>query len=42
MSTTGPLDVEYTVPIAGDLFVSTARSAAILFINIAVERLYKE
>ena len=41
-SVTGPLDVGYTVAIEGAFFVYIALSAALVFINIAVERLYKE
>jgi hypothetical protein len=41
-SVTGPLDVGYTVAIEGVFFVYVALSAALVFINIAVERLYKE
>ena len=41
-SVTGPLDVGYTVAIEGVFFVYIALSAALVFINIAVERLYKE
>jgi len=40
-SVTGPLDVGYTVAIEGVYFVYVALSAALVFINIAVERLYK-
>ena len=39
---TGPLDVGYTVAIEGVFFVYIALSAALVFSNIAVERLYKE
>ena len=41
-STTGLLDAGYTVASAGVFFVYIALSAALVFINIAVERLYKE
>jgi branched-chain amino acid transport system substrate-binding protein len=41
-SVTGPLDVGYTVAIEGVFYVYVALSAALVFINIAVERLYKE
>jgi hypothetical protein len=41
-SVTGPLDVGYTVAIEWAFFVYIALSAALVFINIAVERLYKE
>jgi branched-chain amino acid transport system substrate-binding protein len=41
-SVTGPLDVGYTVAIEGVFFVYIALSAALVFSNIAVERLYKE
>jgi hypothetical protein len=41
-SVTGVLDVGYTVAIEGAFFVYVALSAALMFINIAVERLYKE
>ena len=41
-SVTGPLDVGYTVVIEGVFFVYIALSAALVFINIVVERLFKE
>jgi len=41
-SVTGPLDVGYTVAIEGVFYVYVALSAVLVFINIAVERLYKE
>ncbi len=41
-SVTGPLDVGYTVAIEGVFFIYIALSAALVFVNIAVERLYKE
>ncbi len=40
-SVTGPLDVGYTVAIEGTYFVYIALSAALVFINITIERLYK-
>jgi hypothetical protein len=40
-SVTGPLDVGYTVAIEGVYFVYVALSAALVFINITIERLYK-
>ncbi|MGH2614010.1 MAG: ABC transporter substrate-binding protein [Thermomicrobiales bacterium] len=41
-SVSGTLDVGYTVAIEWGYFVYIALSAALVFINIAVERLYKE
>jgi ABC-type branched-subunit amino acid transport system substrate-binding protein len=40
-SVTGPLNVGYTVAIEGVFFVYIALSAALVFINITIERLYK-
>jgi branched-chain amino acid transport system substrate-binding protein len=40
-SVTGPLDVGYTVAIEGIFYVYVALSAALVFINITIERLYK-
>jgi len=41
-SVTGPIAVGYTVAIEGAFFVYIALSAALVFVNIAIERLYKE
>ena len=41
-SVTGPLEVGYSVAIEWAFFVYIALSAALVFINIAVERLFKE